>query len=56
MDNNKDIFLPDTTVKYGNLKKKLREVYGLDIIEKKTKYIFISVTVILVIALIYKIK
>ena len=34
MNENKEIFLPETTLKLGTLKKVLNDVYGLDIVEK----------------------
>ena len=33
MNDDKEIFLPDTTVKYGNLKKVLKKTYGLELKE-----------------------
>jgi hypothetical protein len=35
MDNDKEIFLPDTTVKYGTLKRLLKENYELELTEMK---------------------
>jgi DNA repair protein RadC len=35
MDDNKEIYLPDTSVKLGQLRNKLRELYGLEITENK---------------------
>ena len=35
MDDNKEIYLPDTSVKLGQLRDKLRELYGLEITENK---------------------
>jgi hypothetical protein len=31
VDENKEIYLPDTTITYGKLKKKLKEVYNIDV-------------------------
>lgn len=42
MDNNKEIFLPDTTVKLGTLKEKLSDVYGLSVITKTQRNIIIG--------------
>lgn len=47
MNPEKEIFLPDTTLKYKVLKEKLNENYDLDVIDKKTKYIFIGILVAL---------
>jgi hypothetical protein len=47
MDNNTEIFLPETTVKLGDLKTKLSEVYGLGLVTKKQKYLYISAILIL---------
>lgn len=64
MDENKEIFLPDTTMTYGKLKKKLKEVYNIDVsynptnlkqknfIEDNSKTIII-ILVVLVILLIF---
>ena len=35
MNEEKEIFLPDTTLKLGTLKRVLNDVYGLDVIQKK---------------------
>ena len=35
MNEDKELFLPDTTVKLGTLKRVLNNVYGLDVIESK---------------------
>jgi hypothetical protein len=35
MNEDKELFLPDTTVKLGTLKKVLNDVYGLDVVESK---------------------
>jgi hypothetical protein len=47
MDNNSEIFLPETTVKLSVLKTKLSEVYGLELVTKKQKYLYISAIIIL---------
>jgi hypothetical protein len=47
MNPEKEIFLPDTTLKYKVLKEKLNENYGLEVIDKTTKYVFIGVLVAL---------
>lgn len=54
MDDNKEIFLPDTTVKYKVLKEKLEENYGLSLMTKKSKYIYVGSILILGAFLIYK--
>jgi hypothetical protein len=46
MDNNKEIFLPDTTVKLGVLKEKLSDVYGLKVISRNTNYLYIGTIII----------
>ena len=35
MNEEKELFLPDTTVKLGDLRKVLNSVYGLDVVESK---------------------
>jgi hypothetical protein len=47
INNNKEIFLPDSSIKLGNLKKNLSDVYGLSIITKKEKYIYIGIVTLL---------
>lgn len=47
MINEKEIFLPDSNVKLGNLKKNLSDVYGLSIITKKEKYIYMGIVTLL---------
>jgi len=56
MSGSTEIFLPDTTVSFEKLKKKLNEVYDLELITKKEKYIYIGVVVLLGGFLIYKIS
>ena len=43
MDEKKEIFLSDTNMKLGSLKNKLSEVYGLDIISKNQKRIYVGI-------------
>jgi len=47
MNKDKEIFLPDSSIKLGNLKKNLSDVYGLSIISKKEKYIYIGIVTLL---------
>jgi hypothetical protein len=47
MNNNVDIFLPDTTVKLGTLKEKLSDIYGLEVMTKTQKYLCVSAIVVL---------
>ena len=54
MNPEKDIFLPDTTLKYKVLKEKLKENYGLEIVDKKTKYICLGIIAVLVSILLIK--
>lgn len=42
MNLEKEIFLPDTTLKLKSLKSNLSDVYDLEIISKKTKYFLIG--------------
>lgn len=52
MNDEKEIFLPDTTVKYGTLKKKLSENYDLVLIDKTKRNLYLGITVLLGIGLI----
>ena len=54
MDANKDIFLPDTTIKYKVLKKKLSEVYGIEIVDRKMLYLLLGMVAGLSVFLIIK--
>lgn len=54
MNNDKDIFLADTTMKYGVLKKKLYDVYDLNLITKTEKSIYVGLIVILSGIIIYQ--
>jgi len=53
MDNNKEIFLPDTTVKLGTLKEKLSDVYGLSVITKTQRNIIIEAFSVLTVFVLY---
>lgn len=55
MKEDKEIFLPDTTVKLETLKYKLYNVYDLEIIPKSHKYFLIG-TIIILTAIIIKQK
>jgi len=54
MNNDKDIFLADTTMKYSVLKKKLSDVYELDLITRREKSIYIGLVLILSGIIIYQ--
>jgi hypothetical protein len=54
MDKNLQIFLPDTTLKLGVLNEKLSSVYGLEVINKKQKYLCIGAIVLLGGIVLYK--
>lgn len=47
MNEDKEIFLPDTTIKLKNLKSKLSEVYGLDVVSKKERIIYFGIIIAL---------
>jgi hypothetical protein len=53
MNDNKEIFLSDTTNKLGSLKKNLSDVYGLTIITSKEKYIYIGLITLLTGVILY---
>jgi len=52
MDKNKEIYLPDTTIKYEVLKTKLKNVYGLDVISNTEKYLYLGLLGLLFILII----
>jgi|OM-RGC.v1.037267052 hypothetical protein len=54
MKENKEIFLPDTTVRYDVLKKNLKDIYGIELISSRTKWTFIAFTGTLLLYLILK--
>lgn len=54
MNPEKEIFLPDTTLKYKALKEKLKENYNLDIIDKRTKYLYFGLIAGLITILLIK--
>lgn len=54
MKSDKEIFLPDVTVRYDVLKKKLKDVYGIEVISSRTKWAFISFTGTILLYLILK--
>jgi hypothetical protein len=55
MKPDKEIFLPDTTLKFSTLRQKLKENYNLEVIDEKTKYTYIGITFILSTILLLKI-
>lgn len=65
MTDDKEIYLPDTTVKYKVLKDKLKEVYGLELTDTsvnnqksikdlKKDYVYGGIIVFLSLVLLYK--
>jgi hypothetical protein len=54
MNEEKEIFLPDTSIKLKNLKSKLNNVYELDLITKREKMIYIGILGILGGIILYK--
>ena len=55
MNPEKDIFLPDTTLKYKVLREKLKENYNLEVMPKKTKYAYLGIIATLTTILLIKI-
>ena len=49
MDNEKPIYLPDTTIKYGDLKSNLKRIYGLEVVTKTQKYLYLGLVGVLAI-------
>lgn len=49
MDSEKPIYLPDTTIKYGDLKNNLKRVYGLEVVTKTQKYLYLGLVGVLTI-------
>lgn len=54
MDANKDIFLPDTTIKYNDLKNHLSNVYDIEIVDKKIIYLLLGMAASISVFLIIK--
>jgi hypothetical protein len=54
MDNNKEIFLSDNTIKLGVLKEKLSDVYSLEVLTKNEKYFYIGTIFVLGGFILYK--
>lgn len=55
MNPEKDIFLPDTTLKYKVLNEKLNENYNLELMPKNTKYAYLGIIATLTTILLIKI-
>ena len=53
MEKEKEIFLPDTTINYNDLKNHLSSVYDIEIVDKKIIYLLLgmiaSISVFLII-------
>ena len=45
MSNEDEIYLPDTSIKFGALKKQLNDVYNLKVISKDELYLCIAITI-----------
>ena len=45
MSNEDEIYLPDTSIKFGALKKQLNDVYNLQVISKDKLYLCIAITI-----------
>lgn len=56
MKKDQDIFLPDTTLKYSVLKTKLKENYGLEVMDTKSKFLYLGGIILLTTLLVIKLK